>query len=277
MFSALVEPFGLPFVQRGLLEVLALSVGAGLLGTWIVLRGLAFYSHAVGMAAFPGLVLAGGFGFAAPLGAFATAVVFAGGFELLSRKRKSSYDSLTALVMVGMLALGIILASDVFHSGSSVDTLLFGSLLIIGWEDVAFAAASSAAALVATFVFGRVWLATGFDPEAARSLGARSAVPDAILLLLIALVVTSSLSAAGAVLAVALFVVPAATVRLWSDRMLPWQIASVLLAAAEGILGLWLSVQTNAPPGSTIAMLSGGVFTLALIARQLVGGASSGE
>src|SRR5256885_8618571 len=67
------EPFQLPFVQRGLIEVLALSIGAGVLGTWIVLRGLAFFSHAVGTATFPGLVLADGIGFSAPLGAFGVA------------------------------------------------------------------------------------------------------------------------------------------------------------------------------------------------------------
>jgi ABC-type Mn2+/Zn2+ transport system permease subunit len=69
--DALLEPFELPFVQRGLIEVLILAVPAGLLGTWIVLRGLAFFSHAIGTASFPGLVLADGLGFAAPLGAFA--------------------------------------------------------------------------------------------------------------------------------------------------------------------------------------------------------------
>ena len=66
--DALPAPFDLPYVQRGLAEMLLLSVGAGILGCWIVLRGLAFYSHAVGSAAFPGLVLADGLGFAAPLG-----------------------------------------------------------------------------------------------------------------------------------------------------------------------------------------------------------------
>ena len=73
-WADLLEPFQLPFVQRGLVEVLILAVPAGLLGTWIVLRGLAFFSHAVGTAAFPGLVLADGLGFAAPLGAFGAAV-----------------------------------------------------------------------------------------------------------------------------------------------------------------------------------------------------------
>ena len=79
LWRALLEPFQLPFVQRGLIEVLILAVPAGLLGTWIVLRGLAFFSHAVGTAAFPGLVLADGLGFAAPLGAFAAAAAFSAG------------------------------------------------------------------------------------------------------------------------------------------------------------------------------------------------------
>ena len=264
MLEAVFGPFVLPFVQRGLVEVLFLSVGAGLLGTWIVLRGLAFYSHAVGMSAFPGLVLADGLGFAAPLGAFFTAVIFAGGLERLSRGKRSGYDSLTALVLVGMVALGVILASNVFFSGSNIDTLLFGSLLVIGRGDVVFAAVTSAAVLAATLVFGRVWLATGFDPESARSLGVRHGFADIVLLLLISLSITSALSAAGAILVTTLFVVPAATTRLFIRRMSSWQLSSVALVAAEGISGLWLSVQTNAPPGATIGMLAGAVFVLAL-------------
>jgi ABC-type Mn2+/Zn2+ transport system permease subunit len=115
-----LEPFSLPFVQRGLIEVLLLSFAAGILGTWIVLRGLAFYAHAVGTAAFPGLVLADGLGFAAWLGAFGAALVFTGGVAVLARERRAGYDSLTGLVLVGCLAAGVILASDVFHSGSNL-------------------------------------------------------------------------------------------------------------------------------------------------------------
>ena len=100
----MLEPFQLPFVQRGLVEVLILSVGAGVLGTWIVLRGLAFFSHAVGTATFPGLVLADGLGFAAPLGAFGAAIVFTAGNALLGRSREQGRDSVVALVLVGCLA-----------------------------------------------------------------------------------------------------------------------------------------------------------------------------
>src|SRR5947207_2744467 len=86
-----LDPFQLPFVQRGLLEVLLLSIPAGLLGTWIVLRGLAFFSHAVGTAAFPGLVLADGLGFAAPLGAFGAAIAFGAAASVLERRRPGGY------------------------------------------------------------------------------------------------------------------------------------------------------------------------------------------
>src|SRR5690349_23986029 len=114
------DAFQLPFVQRGVFEVLALSVGAGLLGTWIVLRGLAFFSHAVGTAAFPGLVLADGLGFAAPLGAFGAALLFTAGTAAL-RGRRNEDDAVVALVLVGCLAGGVILASDVFGSGANVE------------------------------------------------------------------------------------------------------------------------------------------------------------
>src|SRR3712207_7655480 len=82
----MLDVFSLPFVQRGVAEVLLLSVGAGVLGTWIVLRGLAFLAHAVGTATFPGLVLADGLGFAAGLGALGSALLFALSLGTLGRR-----------------------------------------------------------------------------------------------------------------------------------------------------------------------------------------------
>jgi ABC-type Zn uptake system ZnuABC Zn-binding protein ZnuA/ABC-type Mn2+/Zn2+ transport system permease subunit len=262
-----LDPFELEFVQRGVFEVLLLSAGAGLLGTWIVLRGLAFYSHAVGSATFPGLVLADGLGFAAPLGAFAAALVYALGVGQASRARRTSYDTVTAVVLVGALALGVILASDVFHSGSNIETLLFGSLLAIDGRDLVIAAVASVLAIAATTALGRAWLAAGFDPDAARSLGLRSPLPDAILLALIAAVVTAAISAVGALLATSLIVIPAATVRLWTRRLAVWQAVTVVLVAIEGVFGLWLSVKLNAPPGATIAVVAGGAFLASALAR----------
>jgi zinc/manganese transport system substrate-binding protein len=269
MLGRVLEPFQLPFVQRGVVEILVLSVGAGVIGTWIVLRGLAFYSHAVGTAAFPGLVLADGIGFSATLGAASTGLLVALGVGALARREGAAdrYDSLTALVLVGALAAGVILASDVFRSGANVETLLFGSLLLVDTGDIVFAAIASAAALAGAQLLHTRWLITGFDPRTAASLGARSAIPDAVLLGLIALLAVAALATLGALLATAVLVVPAATTRLLLDRMRVWQLATVVLVAVEGVAGLWLSVQANAPPGAAIAVLSGGVFAVVALGR----------
>ncbi len=265
----MLEPFQLPFVQRGLIEVLVLAVPAGLLGTWIVLRGLAFFSHAVGTAAFPGLVLADGLGFAAPLGAFGAAIAFTAGNAALGRGRDRGRDSIVALVLVACLASGVILASDVFGSGANVETLLFGSLLLVDGGDIALAAAAAVATLLATVLIGQRWLAQGFDGNAAAGDHWRERAYDSTLLVLIALATTAALSVVGALLVSALFVVPAATARLLTGRMLSWQLVSVALVAVEGAAGLWLSVETNAPPGATIAVVAGSVFAVIALAKAL--------
>jgi ABC-type Mn2+/Zn2+ transport system permease subunit len=262
-----LDPLALPFVQRGLVEVALLAVAGGLIGTWIVLRGLAFFAHAVGTASFPGLVLADGLAFSAHVGALGTAGAMAGAVGLAARRGRGRYDGATALALVGALATGTILASDVFHSGASVDALLFGSLLLIGTPDLVWAAAAGGAAVLATVVLGPTWLATGFDPVAARALGVRSGPADVVLLALVALVAISALSAVGALLAVALLVVPAATARLACARLGRWQLATVALAAVQGAVGLWASVELNAPPGATIAVLSGAAFAAVAVVR----------
>lgn len=265
----MLEPFQLPFVQRGLIEILILAVPAGLLGTWIVLRGLAFFSHAVGTAAFPGLVLADGLGFAAPLGAFGAAVVFTAGNALLGRREEEETDSAVAIVLVGCLAAGTILASDVFGSGANVETLLFGSLLLVDGGDIVLAGVAAVLTLAISLLLGHRWLAAGFDPNERGSAGAGRGALDAVLLGLIALATTAALSVVGALLVAALFVVPALTARLFCERMLSWQLASVVLVAVEGTVGLWLSVKTDAPPGATIAVVAGAVFALTAGARAL--------
>lgn len=263
----MLEPFQLPFVQRGLFEILILAVPAGLLGTWIVLRGLAFFSHAVGTAAFPGLVLADGLGFGAPLGAFGAAVLFSAGSALLGRHEEEATDSAVAIVLVGCLAAGTILASDVFGSGANVETLLFGSLLLIDGSDLVLAGIAAGLTLVVSLLLGQRWLALGFDPAAAAP-GAGGWL-DLALFGLIALAIVAALSVVGALLVTALFVVPALTARLFAERMRSWQLASVVLVALEGTVGLWLSVKTDAPPGATIAVVAGAVFALAAAGRAL--------
>ncbi len=267
----LTDPLATPFMQRALLATLLLAVAAGLLGTWIVLRRLAFFAHAAGTATFPGLVVAGPWGIAAPVAALGAGLGFAGLLARMTRRGATSADAATGLLLTAALALGTILASDVYESGAAVDRLLFGTLLGLGDGDIALAAAAALAALLATAALGRTWIATGFDPAGAPALGVRAARGDRLLLALLALTVVAILPAVGALLVSTLLVVPAATARLLTGSLAGLLAVAVALAAAEGAGGLLLAYHLDLPPGPAIAVIGGGVFALAALAGAMRG------
>ena len=262
------EPFDAPFMQRALLESLLLAGLAGVLGSWIVLRRLAFYTHGVGTAAFPGVVVAGPVGVAPQLAGLAAALLYAGGVEGLRRTRRVAQDAATGLMLVGALALGVVLASDVFESAAGVDRLLFGSL--IGLSDRDLWLTAGVLALVAALELGlrRSWLAQGFDPATARALGTRPAVAEAALLLAVAAAAVVALDAVGALLVTAVLVIPAATVRLVAPSVGALQAGTAALAAVEGVAGLWLAYELNVGPGPATAVLGGAVFAIVAVVTR---------
>jgi manganese/iron transport system permease protein len=258
----------LPFMRTAVLELTLLAVAGGLLGAWIVLRRLAFFAHAVGGATFPGMVVADAAGLRPIVAALAVAlsyaaVVWHAGARMLGR----GADAVTGVFLAAALATGVVLASDVFESGARVDGLLFGSLLAIDPGDVWVAAGAAALALAATVALGPAWLASGFDRDGARAIGARVAAADALLLGLVAATVVASLPAVGALLTASLFVIPAATVRLLAPtvRALLW--GSVALALAEALAGAYVALWLDAPPGPAVAVLGGAVFAAVALAR----------
>jgi hypothetical protein len=165
-------------MQRALLEALMLSV----LGSWIVLRRLAFFTHGVGTAAFPGLVVAGPWGVAPQVAALGAGLLYAGSVERLTRTRRVATDAATGLLLVGFLALGVVLASDVFESPAGIDRLLFGSLIALEPRDLWLTGGAVALALALQAALGRTWLAGGFEPGSARALGLRATAADRALL-----------------------------------------------------------------------------------------------
>jgi ABC-type Mn2+/Zn2+ transport system permease subunit len=265
MIGYLTDPFQYPFMQRALVEVLLLSVPAGLLGTWVVLRRLSFLTHAVGAATFPGLVVAFGSGFSPWLGAFGTAAAFSGAQAGLERRTRLDPGALTGLLLATALAAGAVLVSDVYHSAASVDGLLFGSLLGIAPADVHRAIALDVACVAILLAAGRGLLATSFAPATAGSLGFRRWRYDAVLLLLLGASVVTCSAAIGGFVVSGLLVVPAATARLFARSLRQMQLLGVALAAAESALGLAFAFQWDVPPGAAIAVLAAGVYLVALL------------
>jgi manganese/iron transport system permease protein len=253
-------------MQRAVVAILLLAVAGGLLGTWIVLRRLAFFAHAVGSATFPGLVVAGPWGLAPPLAALGAGLGFAALLARLTRRGATTADAATGLLLTGALALGAVLASDVYRSGAGVDRLLFGTLLGLGDGDLWLAGAVAVAAVVATAALARTWLATGFDPAGAATLGVPAQRGDWILLALLAATVVAALPAVGALLVSTMLVVPAATARLLTHSIAALLATAVALAASEGFGGLLLAYHLDLPPGPAIAIVGGGGFALAALA-----------
>ncbi len=261
------DAFEAPFMQRALVESLLLAVLAGVLGSWIVLRRLAFFTHGVGTAAFPGLVLAGPAGVAPQLTAMAASLVYAGGVEGLRRTRRVATDAATGLVLVGALALGVVLDSEVYENGAVVDRVLFGSLIGLSDRELWLTAGVAAGGVLLEGVLRLSWLAQGFDPVTARALGVRPAVSDALLLLAVAAAAVVALDAVGALLVTAVLVIPAATVRLVASSVGALQFGTAALAAVEGVAGLWLAYALNVGPGPATAVLGGAVFAIVAVLR----------
>jgi manganese/iron transport system permease protein len=262
------DAFQFPFMQRAALEVVLLAPLAGLLGAQIVLRQLAFYTHGVGTATFPGLVIAGPAGLSPLLCAAAVALFFAGALDRLSRSARLAFDAATALLLVALLAIGVILASDVFDAGAQVDQLLFGSLLAIGNDELVATAVVLAVAGLVAARFRRAWVAGGFETASSRSLGLRMGLADWALLGLIAIAVVAALDAIGALLVGSILVIPAATARLVAPSVRSLEVAGAAIALVEGLAGLVIAYELDVPPGATIATLGGIVFAVVAIATR---------
>jgi ABC-type Mn2+/Zn2+ transport system permease subunit len=254
----------LPFLREALIELVLLAVTGGVLGAWVVLRRLAFFSHAAGSATFPGLVVADASGVSATLAGLAVALGYAGGVQRTGGAGREHGEG-TALLLVAALATGVILASDVFESGAAVDRLLFGTLLGLDGTDIAVSAAVAAIATLAALALGRTWSAVGFDPDGARALGLPAGRADTLLLGLVAVGAVAAIPAVGALLVTAVYVLPAAAARMLTGSIRGLVACALALALAEGVLGLYLAYWLDLPPGPPVAVL-GALVCLAITA-----------
>ena len=223
---------------------------AGVLGTWVVLRRLPFYTHAIGTATFPGLVVAGPWGVPAQLTALVCAVGFGGVLERVQRTRRIDPDAAIGLLLVAALAIGVVLASDVYHSGAGVDRLLFGSLIALTPLDLWLTAAAAVGALVVRRArcAARGWRPAS-TPTARAPAACASAPPTARCCVAVAVAVVVALDAVGALLVTVVLTVPAATVRLFEPPLRTQQLATFALTAVEGLAAIWIADALQRRPG----------------------------
>lgn len=264
LYGTFIEPLTPHHMQRALLEVLVMAIPAGLLGAWVVVRRLAFASHAVGHATFPALVIAALAGWSMLGTTVIAALVIAAILAALQRRRELQSGAGVAVVLATSLALGAVLVSDIHDPGVSANGLLFGSIFGLTTQDLVASAVVAVLAVVATLVGFRPFAAAAFDGTSRDQ-----RVADVVQLMLIAVAVGVSARVIGSLLVAAMYLIPAATARQFTSRLSSLMVWGCLVAAVDGVAGLWLSATADTPPGASIAACSAAIFVIVLAARTV--------
>jgi len=269
----ITEAFEPAFMQRALVGGLVAVVATSLVGTWVVLRGLAFLGDALAHGVIPGIALAVLWGFSPIVGALGAALVMSGLVTVVSSRSRVREDTGIGLLFVGMLSLGIIIVSRAQSFTTEVTSLLFGDVLGVTEADIRGQAVATAVVVVATVVGYRPFLALTFNHDKAVTLGMRPGLAQAALLAMLAVSIVASFQAIGTLLVFGLLVGPPATATLLVRRVPSIMVASVLLGALAVAGGLLVSFHHGTAGGATIAGLSVAQFFVVLVARELVGAA----
>jgi manganese/iron transport system permease protein len=216
----LLDPLDYPFMQRALLEVIIVGVVCGLVGCFVVLRGLAFIGDALAHAVFPGVVLSYLADRSILIGAFVFGSLTALGIGILSRSRRVSEDSAIGVLFAASFALGVVLVSREAGFRRDVTSLLFGNILGVSDNDVLITLAIGSVIVVVLFALLKEFTIVAFDATMARASGYPVFALDITLLLLVSATIVMSLQTVGNILVLALIVTPPATARLLTDEKL---------------------------------------------------------
>ena len=266
-----IDAFEPAFMQRALIGSLLAIVASSLVGTWVVLRGLAFLGDALAHGVIPGIALAVLMGYNPFLGAFVAAIVMTGLVTFVSNRTVMTDDTSIGLLFVGMLSLGVVIVSKADSFSTDVTTILFGDALGVSKSDIRNQLIATAFVIICTVLLYRPFLALTFNETKAATLGMRPKLTQAALLGLLSLSIVSSFQTIRTLLVFGLIVAPPATASLLVKRVVPIMLVSMLLGALAVIVGLLLSFHYGTAGGATIAGLCVLEFFLVLAGRLVRG------
>ncbi|MFD4985458.1 zinc ABC transporter permease AztB [Streptomyces sp. NPDC058374] len=265
----LVGPFEVTFVQRALWGGVLVSLICALAGTWVVLRGMAFFGDAMSHGMLPGIALASLLGGNLLLGAAASAAVMALGVNAVGRSPRLSQDTSIGLLFVGMLSLGVIIVSRSQSFAVDLTGFLFGDVLAVRTTDLAYLCGALIIALTISVLGYRPFVALAFDERKAHTLGLRPRLAHVALLTLLTLAIVASFHIVGTLLVFGLLIAPPATVLPWARRVPTIMVGAALLGISATFVGLLISWHLNTAAGATIAGTAVLQFLLSTLAAGL--------
>lgn len=269
MLDTLLEPFAFEFFRNGLWAALMVGALCGMIGVFIVLRGMSYIGHGLSHAAFGGAVLGYTLNVNFYLGAVIVAFVAALLIHQLSKDGKIKSDAAIGIVTTAIFALGVALISRVRQFTQSFEAALFGNILGVTTTDLWVIAAVLTVAAVGLLLFYRPLLFSTFDRDAAAVFGIPTERLQMGFSLVLALAIIASMNIVGVTMIAAALIIPASTARLLSDSFSAMLIISTLLGALLGVSGLYASYHFDAASGATIVLFGAAAFLVALIYTRI--------
>ncbi len=264
-----MQPFQYPFMVRGLLAAVMVGVICAVIGTFVVLRGLAFFGDALAHSILPGLavgyLVAGGARGVLFWWALGTAVAAAFGIGAVSRRARLKEDTAIGIIFAGMFALGIALISSARSYAVDLAHFLFGDVLGVGNGDLLLTAVFGGAVLFLTALFYKEFIVISFDMTLAQTLRLPSRALHYLLLVMIAVTIVISLQTVGVALMLAMLVTPPATAYLLVRRVPAMMAVAAIIGAFSGAAGLYLSYYFGVSSGAAIVLVCTGIFLVVLL------------
>lgn len=269
----LSEPLSYVFMQRGMLASFMVGIVCAVVGTYVVLRSMAFFGDALAHSILPGVAIGYlvGDGAREPLfwWALVAAVVSSLGIGAVSKAAKIREDTAIGIVFASMFALGIALISTVRNYSVDLSHFLFGDVLGVSATDLRLIALFGSVIIFLVLLFYKEFMVLTFDPLLAVTLRLPAKALDTLMLILIALAIVVSLQTVGVALMVAMLVTPAATGYLLTKRLPVMMALAAGFASLSGIIGLYISYYAGVASGAAIVLTSTLFFILAWIVRSV--------
>lgn len=271
IYDCLIAPFAAnAFLLNALLAGVLVSIACGIVGTFVVLRGLAFIGDALAHGVLPGVAIAMLLGLPGMVGAAAGALGMIFGIGFITRRSNLSSDTAIGLLFVGMLALGVAIVSRSHAFSGDLVRILFGEILGIRATELAIQLAATLVIALTARICYRPFLLLCFSPEQAELSGFPPRRYHAIMLALIALTVVVSFRTVGTLLVFGMLLAPAASAALFSRKITTMILTAAGIGAGSVYLGLLASYHFNLAAGAAITLAASIVFFLLLWVRQLL-------
>ena len=275
--DVLTDPAGSESIRTAAVAAGIVGVMCGVVGCYVVLRGMAIMAEGLAHGVMPGVgiafaLTAGAAGESASdaaltAGALAAALVTAVGTSFVLSRSRLREDTAAAVVFVFMLALGVAIVSSIDDYGEHLEEFLFGDVLAVGWGEIALTAAVTAAVLGVVAVLYRPFLMLSFDRKRAAALGMPVDRLQLLMLAILAIAVVVGFRVVGVLLVLGLLIAPAAAAALVTKRLPAMMAVSAAIAALSGPLGLIASWHLDVAAGPAIVIVAVAVFGAALALR----------